>query len=106
MQPTPDTAFSNADRDRPVRYLVFSGSLREDSLNTRLAHLAAETIDARGGDVDEASMRDFDSPSYDADDQREGDFPPGVALLRRRLEACDAFVVSSPEYNASLPGVL
>jgi chromate reductase len=33
-------------------------------------------------------------------------FPSGAELLRDRLEACDAFVVASPEYNASLPGVL
>ena len=28
----------------PVRYLVFSASLRADSLNSRLAALAADTI--------------------------------------------------------------
>ena len=43
-----------------VRYLVFSGSLRAGSLNTRLANLAAETIEERGGEVDFASMADFD----------------------------------------------
>jgi chromate reductase, NAD(P)H dehydrogenase (quinone) len=90
----------------PVRYLVFSASLRADSLNTRLARLAAETIDASGGDVDLASMRDFDAPSYDADVQLDAGFPPGPERLRLKLEQCDAFVVSSPEYNASIPGLL
>ena len=90
----------------PVRYLVFSASLRDDSLNTRLARLAAETIDANGGEVDIASMREFDAPSYDGDMQRDEGFPPGAEALRLRLEASDAFVVSSPEYNASMPGVL
>ena len=90
----------------PVRYLVLSASLRVDSLNTRLAQLAAVGIEANGGEVDLASMREFDSPSYDADVQREQGFPAGAELLHLRLEACDAFVVSSPEYNASLPGAL
>ena len=90
----------------PVRYLVFSASLRAASLNSRLAALAADTISALGGQVEVASMREFDSPSYDADDQRDAAFPPGAESLRVRLEACDAFVVSSPEYNASIPGVL
>jgi len=90
----------------PVRYLVFSASLRADSLNSRLAALAADTISALGGQVEVASMREFDSPSYDADDQRDAAFPPGAESLRLRLESCDAFVVSSPEYNASIPGVL
>jgi chromate reductase, NAD(P)H dehydrogenase (quinone) len=90
----------------PVRFLVFSASLREGSLNTRLASLAAEVIGENGGDVDLASMAEFDCPSFNGDiEEREG-LPGGALELRQRLERCDAFVVSSPEYNASMPGVL
>jgi chromate reductase len=90
----------------PVRFLVFSASLKRESLNTQLARLAAETIAANGGAVDLASMRDFVTPLYDADVQNEEGFPTGAAEFRSRLESCDAFVVASPEYNASMPGVL
>src|SRR6186713_724376 len=45
-------------------------------------------------------MRDFECPSYDGDGQQRG-FPSGAELLRDRLEACDAFVVASPEYNGT-----
>lgn len=89
-----------------VRYLVFSASLRTGSLNTRLAHLAAEAIAERGGEVDFASMSDFDSPSFDQDVQSESGLPSGALAFRRRLEAADAFVIASPEYNASMPAVL
>ena len=89
----------------PCTFLVFSASLRTESLNTRLAHLAARAIEDRGGTVELHAMRDFDCPSYDGDGQQRG-FPPGAELLRDRLEACDAFVIASPEYNASLPGVI
>ncbi len=51
-------------------------------------------------------MREFDAPSYDGDMQRDEGFPPGAETLRLRLEASDGFVVASPEYNASMPGVL
>jgi chromate reductase, NAD(P)H dehydrogenase (quinone) len=95
----------HAPRER-VRYLVFSASLREDSLNTKLARLAAATIEANGAEVDLASMGEFDSPSYDADVQGNEGFPAGAEMLRLRLEANDAFVVSSPEYNNSMPGAL
>jgi chromate reductase, NAD(P)H dehydrogenase (quinone) len=104
--PAPEARTDGGSSREPVRYLVFSASLRADSLNTRLAHLAAETIGAIGGDVDLASMRDFDAPSYDADLQSDEGFPDGAETLRLRLERCDAFVVSSPEYNASIPGLL
>lgn len=90
----------------PVSFLVFSASLRAESLNSRLARLAALTIERHGGRVDLASMADFDAPSYDADDQREAGFPPSTEAFCRRLEANDAFVIASPEYNASMPGVL
>ena len=89
-----------------IRYLVFSASLRKESLNTKLARLAAVTIEAHGGDVDLASMREFDSPSYDVDVQDERGFPAGAENLQRRLQACDGFVVASPEYNNSMPGAL
>ena len=64
------------------------------------------TIEANQGDVDLASMADFETPSYSADVQHEEGFPPGADAFRRRLEASAAFVVSSPEYNASMPGLL
>ena len=90
----------------PVRILVFAASLRAGSLNRRLAALAASVIEAEGGEVDLASMAEFDCPSYDGDAQDRDGFPAGAIELRRRLEDCDGFVVSSPEYNASLPGML
>ena len=90
----------------PIRFLVFSASLRRDSLNTKLADLAATAIEANGGEVHVASMRDFDSPSYDQDVQHDEGFPPGAEEFRRRMEACHGFVVASPEYNASMPGAL
>jgi NAD(P)H-dependent FMN reductase len=74
-------------------------------LNAQLARLAADAIEANGGKVDFGSMADFDCPSYNADVQARG-FPEGAEELHRRLEATDAFVISSPEYNASLPGLL
>jgi chromate reductase, NAD(P)H dehydrogenase (quinone) len=90
----------------PVRLLVFSASLRQDSLNTKLARQAAEAIAANGGTVDLGSIADFDAPSYDGDVEHAEGLPPGALEFRKRLEAADAFVVASPEYNASIPGVL
>ncbi|HMB07271.1 MAG TPA: NAD(P)H-dependent oxidoreductase [Isosphaeraceae bacterium] len=90
----------------PVRFLVFSAALREQSLNSRLARLAAQKIEEHGGTVDLASMAEFDAPSYDQDEQDHVGFPPGAEEFRRRLEASDAFVIASPEYNAAMPGLL
>jgi chromate reductase, NAD(P)H dehydrogenase (quinone) len=87
-------------------FLVFSASLRGESLNNQLARLAARTIEKQGGIVDLATMEDFDCPSYNQDNEAKESFPPGAAEFHRRLEANDAFVIVSPEYNASMPGFL
>ena len=99
----PDTP--PTDREA-VRFLVFSASLRADSFNARLARLATAEIESNGGLVDYRAMSEFDSPSYNQDDQQGEGFPPGAERLRDCVQANDAFVVSSPEYNASMPGLL
>lgn len=89
-----------------LRVLIFSASLRTESLNTKLAHLAARIAAAQGATVDLATMREFDCPSYDGDVEAASGIPAGAQELKRRLTENDAFVIASPEYNASLPGVL
>ena len=96
----------SGDAREPIHLLVFSASMRTGSLNTKLAALAVECIERNGGIVDQAEMADFDAPSYNQDTQDQDGFPPGAAALCRRLEENDAFVIVSPEYNASMPGVL
>ncbi len=90
----------------PLRFLVFSASLRTDSLNTRLARLAVQIIEKHGGVVDFAEMKEFDVPSFNQDTEAKNGFPPGAEQFRKRLLANDAFVISSPEYNGSMPGLL
>lgn len=89
-----------------IRVLVFSASMREDSLNTRLAERAAQELEDTGATVTRASMRDFDCPSYDGDAERDQGLPHGAVALRDRLSDADGFVIASPEYNAAMPGVL
>ncbi|HYC33087.1 MAG TPA: NAD(P)H-dependent oxidoreductase [Gemmatimonadales bacterium] len=91
---------------RPVHLLVFGASLRENSLNERLASLATRVAEQQGATVVRATMRDFDCTSYGGDLEKAGGMPAGAVRLRDRLLECDAFLVASPEYNASMPGVL
>ena len=89
-----------------LKVLVFGASLRADSWNRKLAALAARVAEQFGATVDHASMRDFDVPSFDADAEKAQGVPRGAEELRRRLMENDAFVVASPEYNGSMPGLL
>lgn len=89
-----------------LRFLVFAASLRNNSLNTRLAKLATLSIEKNGGKADIANMNEFDAPSFNQDVEDKGTIPKGINALRDRLLANDAFIISSPEYNASMPGFL
>ncbi|MEU6772655.1 NAD(P)H-dependent oxidoreductase [Streptomyces sp. NPDC046759] len=90
----------------PLRFLVFGAALRADSTNARLASLVARLLSDTGATVDLAHVREFDMPLYDGDVEAGEGLPRGALALRDRLERSDAFVISSPEYNASVPGVL
>lgn len=91
---------------QPLRILIFSASMRTGSLNTRLANLAALIIEKNGGKADMATMKEFDCPSYNQDLEPDGAHPAGAEEFRKRLLANDAFIIASPEYNASMPGNL
>ena len=56
--------------------------------------------------MDFASIRDFEVPAYDGDLEAKQGIAAGANELHRRLAANDAFVIASPEYNASMPGAL
>lgn len=83
--------------------LVVSGSLRDGSLNTSLAQAAVERA-PEGARVELfGSLRDL--PLYDGD--LDGETAPGaVRELRARIEAADAVLFVTPEYNGSVSGVL
>jgi chromate reductase len=82
--------------------LGISGSLRWNSLNTELLRLAAEEL-PEGAELDLwEGLRSI--PPYDAD--LEGDPPAEVLAFVERIEAADAVLFSSPEYNGSVPGQL
>jgi chromate reductase, NAD(P)H dehydrogenase (quinone) len=89
-----------------VRLLVLGASLGSKSLNNRLAALASRLAEEKGGIVDRAAMSDFACPLYDSDLEEEKGVPAGALAFGERLRKADALVLVSPEYNASMPGVI
>ncbi|MFF8266872.1 NADPH-dependent FMN reductase [Streptomyces sp. NPDC016562] len=89
-----------------MRVLVLSGSSRTGSVNARLASLAAALVSRAGAVADAATIADFPMPPYDGDVEADDGLPKGALALCERIGAAQALVIASPEYNASLPGVL
>jgi chromate reductase len=85
-----------------MRVLGISGSLRRDSHNSKLLRSAAELLPP-GAELE--VYEDLKAiPPYDADDEQFVD--ESVAALREAIADADAVLVATPEYNASIPGVL
>jgi len=86
-----------------MKILGISGSLRADSLNTKLLRAAAELV---GADVEFEVWDGLKAvPPYDEDDEA-GPAPFAVARLRSSIAQADAVLIATPEYNASIPGQL
>lgn len=85
-----------------TRIVGLSGSLRRASLNTALLRVAA-TLLPDGASL--ALLDIHDVPLYDGDVEAAG-FPAAVDRLKEQIAAADALLISTPEYNHSIPGVL
>jgi chromate reductase, NAD(P)H dehydrogenase (quinone) len=86
-----------------MRILAISGSLRRGSHNTTLLRAAADLLPPS------VELELFDGlkavEPYDQDDDL-GDGPAGAKRLREAIEAADAVLIATPEYNSSIPGQL
>lgn len=84
-----------------LKLLTISGSLRKGSFNRMLL---AEAVQAFGeAEVMEA---DLNMPLYDGDLEEAEGVPAVVQTLADQISAADAVVISAPEYNKGISGVL
>lgn len=87
------------------RILVFSGSIRTGSWNTKLAEAVANALPAHGATVTLISLADYPMPLFNEDLETDGPPEPACALAKLMSDH-DGVMILSPEYNASLPPLL
>lgn len=83
-----------------LKLLGISGALRQESTNTKLLMEAVRVF----GPCD-FTRGDLRLPLYDKDLEDEG-MPPEVTKLAEQILGADAVVISTPEYNKMIPGLL
>ena len=88
------------------KILVFSGSIRTGSFNSRLAALAAKELVLAGADVTRISLEDYPLPIYDGDDEAKTGAPANASKLKDMMAAHHGVFIASPEYNASVTPLL
>ncbi|HKD90394.1 MAG TPA: NAD(P)H-dependent oxidoreductase [Terriglobales bacterium] len=90
----------------PIKVLAFAGSLRSGSFNKKLVQAAAQMAKKAGAEVTVVDLRDFDMPLYDGDDEADSGIPEGALRFKQVMSSHDALLISAPEYNSSISGVL
>ncbi|MGW6334301.1 NADPH-dependent FMN reductase [Nocardia rhamnosiphila] len=95
----------------PLRLAVIVGSVREGRFGPVVASwIAAQAARQDGFEIDVIDLAEADiplalpavSPAIEPNPQR----PPGMRDLTGRLEAADAFIIVTPDYNRSFPASL
>ena len=88
------------------KILAFAGSTRTDSFNKKLIKIAADGARDAGAELTLIDLGDFPLPLYDGDlEQRDG-LPATARKLKDLMLSHQGFLISSPEYNSSISGVL
>lgn len=91
---------------RKPSILAFAGSTRTGSHNKRLIRVAAEAARAAGAEVTLIDLRDYPLPPYDGDVEAEAGLPAAAVALKDLFKAHDGFLISAPEYNGGISGML
>jgi chromate reductase len=87
--------------DKPFTILGIAGSLRQQSYNKGALRAAAQVVPP-GVALEIFEINGI--PPFSEDDEES---PPAKgAELKKRIREADAILISTPEYNYSIPGVL
>ncbi len=88
------------------KILAFAGSLREHSYNKRVVKTAIEGAKTAGAEITYIDLNQYQMPIYHPDEHEKFGFDENALAFQKLLGEHDGFLIASPEYNGSLPGVL
>ncbi|MDP3898562.1 MAG: NAD(P)H-dependent oxidoreductase [Mesorhizobium sp.] len=88
------------------RILVFAGSTRSGAFSGRTADAAMKELALQGAEVTRISLADYPLPIMDEDLEAEKGIPDNAFRLARLIDAHDAVLICTPEYNGSIPPLL
>ncbi len=85
--------------DRRIKIIGFTGSLQSDSFNRSALRAAGDLFPSN---VDFEIVEPFDLPFFNEEVESRA-LPEAVTAFKYKLSEADAFLISTPEYNFSLP---
>lgn len=85
------------------KILAIAGSFREHAYSKRVLTCAANGARAAGAEVTIVDLREYPMPIFDQDIQDKA-FDETALRLQNVIAEHDGFLLSTPEYNGSIPG--
>jgi chromate reductase len=102
---TAATTDPSAPMSDSIRFLAFAGSLRTGSFNRKLIVTLAQGAREAGAEVSLIDLREYPLPVYDGDVEAAG-MPENVRALQQLMREHDGLLISTPEYNGSMPALV
>jgi chromate reductase len=87
------------------RIIALAGSLRAESYNKKLIKVAIEGAKKAGAQVTYIDLKDYSMPVYEEEIEKNA-FPENAIKLKKIFLEHEGLLISSPEYNSSISGVL
>lgn len=90
-----------------MKIFTFAASMRKESFNKKLIAQSVELLKKfENIEVDFAQFNEFEMPIFNEDVESASGLPKGAQELVKRINQADAVIISTPEYNGSIPGTL
>jgi chromate reductase, NAD(P)H dehydrogenase (quinone) len=89
-----------------MNILMFAASLRKESVNKKLIGLSQNLLHQQKIDTLLLDFKELNLPLYDGDVETTSGLPLPALKLIDHLKQTQALIISSPEYNFSIPGTL
>ena len=87
-----------------VKIVGIGGSLRSESYTQMALNIAAQRVEALGGEIEILDLRQLQLPFCDGT-QEYPDYPD-VQRLRDAVSSADGLILATPEYHGGVSGVL
>lgn len=85
-----------------IKITAFSGSLRKNSYN-RMLIKSLQELKPENIEIEEIDLLEI--PLYNGDTEDAG-VPAAVSAFKEKIEKANGVIISTPEYNHAVPGVL
>jgi len=85
-----------------LKVLILPGSARRDSVNRKLAAVAAKIVNDAGAVAELVDPADFPLPLFDQELEDAEGLPAPAKALKQKFLAAQALIFVSPEYNSSV----